>query len=279
MARKNRHNKKSPSATQKLKYIKKRRVYHQPYQPQHPMSLCDEDAAIDLCFLLFCVLTLHLGPSLWNFMTRTILNDPMPIVVDAYEFLKTIIDLRRTNASLFTTNSPTDMINLETAQKGRLAVVHGYFDEDSRNWSVYLLSWVAVLKMIDAHTAAASVQAIHDELISGNKKPLDVVIFSFTRPDFMKRGVSLQKETELSRAQYIKAIRIQMALYRSVEKILGQLYATKIISEPEKRERTPRWMFRIYYLICWRFGCRSRSKTRIRQQMSKYSKQLKTEET
>jgi hypothetical protein len=221
MARKNRNNKKSPSATQKLKYIKKRRVYHQPYTPQHPMSLSDEDAAIDLCFLLFCVLTLHLGPSLWNFMTRTILNDPMPIVVDAYEFLKTIIDLRSTNASLFTTNSPTDMINLETAQKGRLAVVHGYFDEISRNWSAYLLSWVAVLKMIDAHTAAASVQAIHDELISGNKKPLDVVIFSFTRPAFMNRGVSLQKETELSRAQYIKAIRIQMALYRSMVKNFG----------------------------------------------------------
>lgn len=183
---KNRKSRNNGSVAWKLKNIRKRKVFHQPYQPLHPMSLSDEDAAIDVCFVLFCVLTLHLGPSLWNFMTRKILNDPMPIVVDAYEFLKTIIDLRRTNASFFTTNSPTDMINLETAQKGRLAVTHGYFDEVSRNWSAYLLSWVEVLKMIDAHTAAASVQAIHDELISGNKKPLDVVIFSFTRPDFMK---------------------------------------------------------------------------------------------
>jgi hypothetical protein len=37
----------------------------------------------------------------------------------------------------------------------------------------------------------------------------------------MNRGVSLQKETELSRAQYIKAIRIQMALYRSTIKNFG----------------------------------------------------------
>jgi hypothetical protein len=218
---KNRKSRNNGSVAWKLKNIRKRKVFHQPHPPLHPMSLSDEDAAIDLCFLLFCVLTLHLGPSLWNYMTRRIWNDPIPIAVDAYEFLKTIIDLRRTNASLFTTNSPTDMINLETAQEGRLAVAHGYFDEVSRNWSAYLLSWVEVLKMIDAHTAAASVQAIHDELISGNKKPLDVVIFSFTRPDFMNRGMSLQTETELSRAQYVKAIRIQMALYRSMVKNFG----------------------------------------------------------
>ncbi len=130
MARKTRHNKKSPSTSQKLKFIKKRKVYHQPYQPINPMSLSDEDAAIDLCYVLFCILTLHLGPCLWNFMTRRLLmtvNDKKSVVVDAYEFIKTIISLRTADLSFFTTNGPTDMTNLETAQKGRLAVAHGYF--------------------------------------------------------------------------------------------------------------------------------------------------------
>ncbi len=202
------------SLASKLNIVKGRKVFHQPNPPQNPMTLNDEDAAIDLCYMLFCVVTLHLGPCVWNFLTSRLLFDQKSTVVDTYEFLKIIIDLRSTNASFFTTNSPSDLSNLQTAQNGRLAIAHGYLDEVSRNWISYLLSWVEVLKMIDEHGAAAVVQKIHDELTSGSKTPLDIVLSFTSKPDFMNRGFSLRRETDLTKAQYFKAIRVKMALYK-----------------------------------------------------------------
>ncbi|EFX83383.1 hypothetical protein DAPPUDRAFT_100743 [Daphnia pulex] len=183
------------------------------------MSMPEENDAIDMCYVLFCILSLHLGPALWNFVSKKLLNDPKSIVVDSYEFIKTLIDRRTANSTFFTTNKPSDLTQLDIAQKGRLAVAHGYFDEVALNWASYLLSWIELLKMIDAHTTAGTVQQIYDELISGSKTPMDIVLASFTKPNFVNQG--LKKESDLTRAQYLKAIRIKLALYKCMVKHLG----------------------------------------------------------
>jgi hypothetical protein len=205
--------------TQKINMIRRRRVHHQPYQPLNPMSMQEENAAIDMCYVLFCVLSLHLGPALWNFVTKKLLNDPKSIAVDSYEFIKTLIDRRTADSTFFKTNEPSDLTHLEIAQKGRLAVAHGYFDEVALNWASYLLSWIQLLKMIDAPATAATVQEIYDLLISGSKTPMDIVLESFTKPDFVHQG--LKKESDITRAQYLKAIRIKLALYKCMVKHLG----------------------------------------------------------
>jgi hypothetical protein len=205
--------------TQRLKLIRKRKVHHQPYQPLNPMSMYEENAAIDMCYVLFCILSLHLGPALWNFVTKKLLNDPKSIVVDSYKFIKTLIDRRTADSTFFTKNETSDLTHLEMSQKGRVAVAHGYFDEVALNWASYLLSWIELLKMIDAHATAATVQQIYDQLISGSKTPMDIVLESFTKPDFVHQG--LKKQSDLTRAQYLKATRIKLALYKCMVKNLG----------------------------------------------------------
>lgn len=199
--------------------IRKRRVRHQTYQPLNPMSSQEENAAMDMCYVLFCILSLHLGPALWNFVTKKLLNDPKSITVDSYEFIKTLIDRRTANSKFFTTNEPSDLTHLEMSQKGRLAVAHGYFDEVALNWASYLLSWIELLKMIDAPATASTVQEIYDQLISGSRTPMDIILISFTTPNFVKQG--LKQESDLTRAQYLKAIRIKLALYKCMVKNLG----------------------------------------------------------
>ncbi|EFX65420.1 hypothetical protein DAPPUDRAFT_117288 [Daphnia pulex] len=220
MGRQNRRSHKSrDSLAWKLKKVKARKVYHQPTIPTNPMTLNDEDATLDLMCVLFCIMTLYLGPALWNFLKRKLLVNPKSIIVDTYAFLELIIDHRSRNASIFTNSNPNDMNHLQKAREGRLSVAHGYLDEISRNWSGYLLSWVEVLKMVDAHGAAAAVQQIHNEIKSGSKTPLDVILVSFTKPHFMNEGHEgflQRKETDLTQEQYLKAIRIKMALYKTM---------------------------------------------------------------
>ena len=196
---------------------KPRKVFHQPYQPQSPMTTMEEILSIDLAYVLFCVLTVHLAPTLWNFMVKKVLQDATSLVVDVYKLLKEMIKGRTSNPIFFSSSDPADLNNLNTALNGRNAVLHGYFDLISLNWKTYLVSWIQVLKMINADKAAAAVQRIHDDLVSKSRTPLDVSITSFSKPAFMS---GRPEEHELSREQYIKAIKIKMRLYRCMTKIL-----------------------------------------------------------
>jgi len=179
MGKQMKRNPKALGRRQKLKSIRKRRVHHQLYQPLNPMSLNQEDAAIDMCYVLFCILTLHLGPAIWNFLSKKgkkLLNDPKSTVLDSYEFIKTLIDRRTADSTFFTTNNPSDLAHLKMAKKGRCAVAHGHFDEIAQNWSSYLLSWIQLLKMIDAHGTAATVEEIRNQLMSGvNEWPQKII--------------------------------------------------------------------------------------------------------
>jgi hypothetical protein len=114
-----------------LKWFKARNVYHQQPsgRPQNPMNLTDEATMIDLCYLLFVVLTLHLAPALWTFLTRRALYDVSLLIVDPYVFLNVMIGKRTSDPAFFTTNSPSDVSHLQTAQNGRMAVSHGYYHE------------------------------------------------------------------------------------------------------------------------------------------------------
>ena len=196
---------------------KPRKVFHQPYQPQSPMTTMEEILSIDLAYVLFCVLTVHLAPTLWNFMVKKVLQDATSLVVDVYKLLKEMIKGRTSNPIFFSSSDPADLNNLNTALNGRNAVLHGYFDLISLNWKTYLVSWIQVLKMINADKAAAAVQRIHDDLVSKSRTPLDVSITSFSKPAFMS---GRPEEHELSREQYIKAIKIKMRLYRCMTNIL-----------------------------------------------------------
>ena len=208
-------------AGRQLKLLKARNVYHQPHKPKSPMDISDEATVIDFCFVLFVVLTMHVGPALWDFLTRRGKNDPPCLIVDIYKFLKLIILNRTQNPSFFTTNSATDLSDLDTAQQGRLAVAHGYFDEVSNNWSDYLLSWIKVLKMVDAPEAANKVKKIHELLVAGNITALDILLCSYTAPDFMEHGTKIKKPTDMTRARYRNAIRLQMKLYECLTKIFA----------------------------------------------------------
>lgn len=205
----------------KMDLLKARKVYHQPNPPQNPMTLEDEIKAIDLCYVLFIVSTLHLGPALWSFMTKKLLNDSTRLIVDSYLFLKEMISHRRTNLFFFTTNSPSDLTHLETAQAGRNAVAHGYFDEVSVKWSAYLLSWVEVLKMIDANEAAIKLKKIHEHLTTGNMTALDILLCSYTAPDFMENGTKVKQPTDLTREEYLKTVRLQTTMYRLLTETFG----------------------------------------------------------
>ena len=206
-----------------LKWFKARNVHHQPNRPQHPMNLTDEATMIDLCYLLFVVLTLHLAPALWTFSTSRALYDVSLLIVDPYVFLNVMIGKRTSDPAFFTTNSPSDVSHLQTAQNGRMAVSHGYYDEISKNWSAYLLSWIAVLKMVDSHQAAGKVQKIHDELLAGNMTALDILLCSYTAPDFViERGTQqIKKPNHLTRAEYLNAIKLQTKLFHGLTNILG----------------------------------------------------------
>ena len=207
----------------KLKWLKTRNVYHQPSgRPQNPMNLRDEDTLIDLCYLLFLVLTLHLAPALWTFLTRrSNLYDPTSLILDTYRFLNDIIGHRTSDPAYFTTNSHSDLNYLQTALNGRNAVAHGYLDEISNNWSAYMLSWIEVLKMVDSHQAAAKVKKMHDQLLAGNLTALDILLCSYTAPDFVECGTQIKKPTDLTRAQYVNAIKLQARLFQCLTKILG----------------------------------------------------------
>jgi hypothetical protein len=104
-----------------------------------------------------------------------------------------------------------------------MAVSHGYYDEISKNWSAYLLSWIAVLKMVDSHQAAGKVQKIHDELLAGNMTALDILLCSYTAPDFViERGTQqIKKPNHLTRAEYLNAIKLQTKLFHGLTNILG----------------------------------------------------------
>ena len=80
-------------ARRKLKLLKGRNVYHQPHKPKSPMDISDEATVIDFCFVLFVVLTMHVGPALWNFLTRRGKYDPTCLIVDIYKFLKAHIKI------------------------------------------------------------------------------------------------------------------------------------------------------------------------------------------
>ena len=209
------------AAARQLKWLKTRHVYHQPNRPQNPMNVTDETTMIDLCFLLFVVITLDLGPALWNFLTRRALYDVTSLIVDTYKFLKLIMGHRTSNPAFFTTNSPSDLDYLQTARNGRNAVGHGYLDEISKNWSEYMLSWIEVLKMVDSHQAAAKVQKIHDELLAGNMTALDILLCSYTAPDFVERGTQIKKPSGLTRAEYLNGLKLQTKLFEGLTKILG----------------------------------------------------------
>jgi|694.fasta_scaffold118639_1 hypothetical protein len=209
------------AAAKTLNWLKTRHVYHQPNPPQHPMNFTDETTMIDLCFLLFVVITLHLGPALWTFLTRRALYDVTSLIVDTYKFIKDIIGHRVSNPAFFTTNSPSDLSHLQTAQNGRMAVAHGYYDEISKNWSPYMLSWIEVLKMVDSHQAAAKVQNIHDQLLAGNLTALDILLCSYTSPDFVEHGTKIKKPTDLTKAEYLNEVKLQTKLFQCLSKILG----------------------------------------------------------
>ena len=208
------------SAAKRLQQLKARNVYHQPNPPLNPMNFTDEGCVMDLCFLLFVVITLHLGPALWTFLTRRALYDVTSLIVDTYKFIKDIVGHRTSDPSFFTTNSPLDLKHLLTAQNGRNAVCHGYLDEISKNWSSYMLSWIEVLKMVDSHQAAAKVQNIHDQLLAGNLTALDILLCSYTSPDFVEHGTKIKKPG-LTKAEYLNDVKLQTKLFQCLSKILG----------------------------------------------------------
>lgn len=84
-----------------------------------------------------------------------------------------------------------------------------------------MLSWIEVLKMVDSHQAAAKVQKIHDELLAGNMTALDILLCSYTAPDFVERGTQIKKPSGLTRAEYLNGLKLQTKLFEDLTKILG----------------------------------------------------------
>jgi hypothetical protein len=196
------------------------------------MSLKNEAYSIDLGYLLFVVMTFLLGPCLWNFMTKKSLNDRLSHDVDSYGLLKEMKTQRKLNAAFFTINRPSDISYLETALNGRCAVAHGYFDQTSNEWSPYLMSWVEVLKMIDYKDAACTVKSIHDDLISGEFKALDIIIGCYPTPDFVVNETNKNVlSTDLTGAEYLRTIRLQIKLFQCMTKILGPALRSESLSK------------------------------------------------
>lgn len=180
-----------------------------------------ENFTIDLAFVLFRVLTIHLGPALWNFMISKLLQDSKSMIIDVYKLLKEMISQRISDYNFFSTSDPSDLSHLDTALKGRNAVLHGYFDLISLDWETYLVSWIQVLRMINAVKAAAAVQTIYDDLRSSKRTPLDVSISSFSAPAFVSGKFLSPKPDQMTREEYVKVIKKNMELYRCMTKVLG----------------------------------------------------------
>ena len=51
--------------------------------------------------------------------------------------------------------------------------------------------------MVDAPEAATKVKKIHDLLVAGNITALDILLCSYTAPDFMEHGTKIKKPADL----------------------------------------------------------------------------------
>jgi hypothetical protein len=180
---------------------------------------------------LFWAFTTYLSPLLSNDLKSKGKDLESNRKIDAFFCIKVMIQEFHHDPNFFDHHDHDTKSILDTAMLGRNAVIHSYLPLLLRDGEKYLLSWIAVCRLINQNVAADQLHQIHQEVFAGAASPLrNQTDLNFSLPDFVKPF--LLRPDNMSLKDFEFSLKIQVKMFEADSEYLGPVLRAFLVNLP-----------------------------------------------
>ncbi|EFX68573.1 hypothetical protein DAPPUDRAFT_114407 [Daphnia pulex] len=191
----------------------------------------EEIIATGIRRILFWALTTYLSPLLSNDIKSKGKDLESNRKIDAFFSFKVMIQEFQKDRNFFDHYDHETQSILYTAMLGRNAVIHSYLPILLLDGEKYLLSWIAVCRLINQTVAADQLQHLYQQVYAGAISPLrNQTDINFSLPDFVKPF--LLRPDNMSVKDFDLSLKIQVKMFEAESVYFGPALRAYIVKQP-----------------------------------------------
>lgn len=181
--------------------------------------------------ILFWALTTYLSPLLSNDIKSKGKDLESNRKIDAFFSFKVMIQEFQQDRNFFDHYDQDTQSILYTAMLGRNAVIHCYLPILLLDGEKYLLSWIAVCRLINQTVAADQLQHLYQQVYAGAISPLrNQTDLNFSLPDFVRPF--LLRPDNMSVKNFNLSLKIQVKMFEAESVYFGPALRAFIVKQP-----------------------------------------------